>query len=117
MSFRIALLGIYHESNTFVPEATVSADFMNGHYLKGDAIRKEYQTAHNEIGGMMEVMDREGMEIVPVMYASATPGGTISANTYSSLLSNMMDELEKVLPVGTNIEVLSRDRCSNFWNS
>ncbi|HEY1008523.1 MAG TPA: M81 family metallopeptidase [Daejeonella sp.] len=99
MSFRIALLGIYHESNTFVPEATVSADFINGHYLKGDAIRKEYQTAHNEIGGMMEVMDREGMEIVPVMYASATPGGTISANTYSSLLSNMMDELEKVLPV------------------
>ncbi len=99
MSFRIALLGIYHESNTFVPQATVTADFMNGHYLKGEAIRKEYETAHNEIGGMMEVMDREGMEIVPILYASATPGGTISANTYTGLLTTMMEELEKVLPV------------------
>ncbi|MEJ7694411.1 M81 family metallopeptidase [Daejeonella sp.] len=99
MSFRIALLGIYHESNTFVPQATVTADFMNGYYLRGNAIRKEYETAHNEIGGMMEVMDREGMEIVPILYASATPGGTISANTYNDLLTNMMEELEKILPV------------------
>lgn len=99
MSFRIALLGIYHESNTFVPQTTDMADFRNGHYLVGEEIRKEYKTAHNEIGGMMEVMDREGMEIVPIFYASATPGGTISAGTYNELLNTMMEELEKVLPV------------------
>jgi microcystin degradation protein MlrC len=99
MPFRIALLGIYHESNTFVPQATSSADFQSGHYLVGEAIRKEYASAHNEIGGMMEVMDREGMEIVPILYASATPGGTISASTYNGLLNTMMEGLEKVLPV------------------
>ncbi|MBC7757363.1 MAG: M81 family metallopeptidase, partial [Phormidesmis sp. FL-bin-119] len=99
MPFRVALIGIYHESNTFVPQATVTADFRNGHYLRGDAIRKEYQAAHNEIGGMIEVLDREGMEVLPVFYASATPGGTISANTYSELLNTMMADLEKVLPV------------------
>lgn len=99
MSFRIALLGIYHESNTFVPQTTNTADFRNGHYLTGEAIRTEYKTAHNEIGGMMEVMDREGIDIVPVFYASATPGGTISASTYKELLNTMMEKLEKVLPV------------------
>ena len=99
MPFRVALIGIYHESNTFVPQATVTADFRNGHYLTGDAIRKEYQAAHNEIGGMIEVLDREGMEVLPVFYASATPGGTISANTYNELLNTMMADLEKVLPV------------------
>lgn len=99
MSFRIALLGIYHESNTFVPQATIIDDFRNGHYLTGEAIRKEYENAHNEIGGMIEVIDREGMDILPVFYASATPGGTISASTYYELLNPMMAELEKVMPV------------------
>ena len=99
MPFRVALIGIYHESNTFVPQATVTADFRNGHYLTGDAIRKEYQTAHNEIGGMIEVLDREGIEVLPVFYASATPGGTISATTYNELLNTLMADLEKVLPV------------------
>ena len=73
MSFRIALLGIYHESNTFVPQETIIADFRNGKYLIGEAIRKEYQSAHNEISGMLEVLDREGMDAIPILYASATP--------------------------------------------
>lgn len=99
MSFRIALLGIYHESNTFVEKPTTIEDFHNGHYLTGEAIRNEYKDAHHEIGGMLEVMEREGMEVVPVMFAEATPGGTISADTYNELFRVMMDELEKVLPV------------------
>lgn len=92
-------MGIYHESNTFVTKPTVLDDFKNGHYLKGEAIRKEYRDAHNEIGGMLEVMDREGMEVVPLIYASATPGGTISAETYDILLEELLSELDKVLPV------------------
>lgn len=99
MSLRIALLGIYHESNTFVTKPTVIADFQNGHYLKGEAIRREYQEAHHEIGGMIEILDKEGIELVPVMFAEATPGGTISSETYRILLDDMMAELEKVLPV------------------
>lgn len=99
MSYRIALMGIYHESNTFVDKPTVLDDFKNGHYLKGEAIRHEYQAAHNEIGGMLEVMDKEGMEVIPLIYASATPGGTISAETYEHLLNELLEELDKILPV------------------
>ena len=99
MSFRVALLGIYHESNTFVTTPTVLDDFRNGQYLKGEAIRKEYQHAHNEIGGMLEVLDKEGIEAVPLLFASATPGGTIAADTYYFILNEMLSELDKVLPV------------------
>lgn len=99
MPFRVALLGIYHESNTFVIEPTTMVDFHNGHYLKGDAIRAEYQNAHHEIGGMIEVLDRAGMELVPVFFAEATPGGTITSETYKSLRDEMMTTLEEVLPV------------------
>ncbi len=99
MPLKIAILGIYHESNTFVETPTVLADFQKGHYLKGEAIRNEYQHAHHEIGGMLEILDREGLEVIPVMYAEATPGGTISAQTYQVLLQDLMLELEKVFPV------------------
>lgn len=99
MSYRVALLGIYHESNTFIDRPTTLDDFRNGHWLKGNAIRKEYQHAFHEIGGMLEVFDQEGIEVIPVMYAEATPGGTITAATYADLLQEMMEELDKALPV------------------
>ena len=99
MSFRVALLGIYHESNTFVIIPTVLDDFRNGQYLKGESIRKEYQNAHNEIAGMLEVLDKEGIEAIPLLFASATPGGTITAETYNFILNETIELLEKVLPV------------------
>lgn len=99
MPFRVALMGIYHESNTFVPSATTGEDFRRGQYLSGAAIRAEYQEAHHEIGGMLEVLDREGIEVLPILYASATPGGTITAATSDQLLADLCAGLEKVLPV------------------
>jgi len=99
MNKRIALLGIYHESNTFVPEPTTLENFHGGRYLKGQDIVKEYREAHHEIGGMIEIVDKENMELVPVFYAEATPGGTITSETYEALFEDMMKELDRVLPV------------------
>lgn len=96
---RIALLGITHESNTFVKEPTAIEDFKNGHWFMGTDIRKEYTSAFHEIGGMIEVIDAAGMELLPVMYAEATPGGTITAEAYSVLLKEMMLGLENIMPV------------------
>jgi len=99
MNLRVALLGIYHESNTFLEELTTLPDFENGHWLFGQDIIREYKNAHHEIGGMLEVMECEGIEVVPIMYAEATPGGKIASATYSRLLKSMMKALEKNLPV------------------
>lgn len=99
MPLRIALLGIYHESNTFLDGPTSLPDFRKGHWLFGDEITREYRQAYHEIGGMIEVLDQEGFELVPVMYAEATPGGTITSAAYSGLLQKMMESLERVLPV------------------
>lgn len=99
MKKRIALLGIYHESNTFVSEPTTLEDFRGGRYLKGQDIINEYKEAHHEIGGMIEVIDQEKMEMVPVFYAEVTPSGTITAEAYEVLFEDMMKELDNVLPV------------------
>ncbi len=99
MSLRVALLGIYHESNTFLEEPTTLHDFENGHWLFGQDIIKEYRNAHHEIAGMLEVMERQDIEVVPIMYAEATPGGKIASRTYSQLLKSMISALDKNLPV------------------
>jgi microcystin degradation protein MlrC len=99
MPLKIALLGIYHESNTFLESPTTLSDFINGHFLLGDDIVKEYRNAYHEIGGMIEVVSQAGLELIPVMYAEATPGGIISEEAYNTLLQKMIDELGKVLPV------------------
>lgn len=99
MSKRVALLGIYHESNTFVPAPTTLENFQGGRYLMGHDIVKEYKEAHHEIGGMIEVLHQENIELVPVFYAEATPGGTITSDTYGALFEEMMSEFDKILPV------------------
>ncbi|HRE51374.1 MAG TPA: M81 family metallopeptidase [Flavitalea sp.] len=99
MAKRVALLGIQHESNTFIDRRTTLGDFLNGHWLMGEDIRKEYKHAHHEIGGMIESLDEKGIETVCVMYAEATPGGIIESEAFDHLLRVMMTELEKALPV------------------
>jgi microcystin degradation protein MlrC len=98
-SYRVALLGIYHESNTFIETPTTLQDFINGHWLKGEAIRDEYLHAHHEIGGMLEVLDLHSVDVIPIMFAEATPGGKISNSAYELLQRDMMALLQPHLPV------------------
>lgn len=99
MSKRIALLGITHESNSFVKNNTTLENFYQGHFFKGEEIRLEYANAFHEIGGMIEVVENSGMELVPVMYAEATPGGVITSECYEYLINELLVELEKVMPI------------------
>lgn len=99
MKKRIGIVGLYHESNTFAPERTTLTHFQKGRYMKGEDIIKEYREAHHEIGGMIEVLEKEEVEMVPLLYAEATPGGTITSDTYYSLLKDLMTELENALPL------------------
>lgn len=89
MRMRVAILGIYHESNTFLHSKTTLKDFERGHLLEGAAIREEYGDAYHEIGGMLEVLDRSGLEAVPLVFAEATPGGIIEENAARWLMERV----------------------------
>ena len=93
MRGRIALLGLYHESNTFLKTKTSLKDFEKGHLLYGEDIRAEYSEAFHEIGGMLEVLDASAFEPVPLVFAEATPGGTITDDTLQFLFDKISSEL------------------------
>jgi len=94
--FRVALMGIYHESNTFIETQTTLEDFRSGHLLCGQHIADEYADAFHEIGGMLEYCRNNGIEVVPVLYAEATPGGIIRRADYEEIRDRMLDELKKL---------------------
>lgn len=97
---RVGLLGIYHETNTFIESATTLADFRDGYWLESGRIRDEYQGANHEISGLIEVIDSApDMELVPIFYAMATPGGLITRDCYEQLLDRMMQLLDEAGPL------------------
>lgn len=115
MPLRVAILGIYHESNTFFSGTTTLEDFKHGHWLKADAIRLEYEQAHHEIGGMLEVLDEEQVEAVPVMFAEATPGGIVSEEAYTYLLQDMLKALPDAYPLdGCLVVIHGAAVCERF---
>ncbi len=98
-SIRIGLLGIAHESNTFIAKLTTFEDFTKGHLYFGDEIVSEYQNAHHEIGGIIGQFDKSSIEFVPIMYAEATPGGRISSQAADYLMKMMVQSLTDALPL------------------
>ncbi|MEX2235727.1 MAG: M81 family metallopeptidase [Cyclobacteriaceae bacterium] len=98
MRGKVALLGLYHESNTFLTTKTSLKDFEKGHLLYGDKIREEYSEAFHEIGGMLEVLDVSAFEAVPLVFAEATPGGVVTNDTLQYLFEKISFELREKGP-------------------
>lgn len=96
---RIGLLGIAHESNTFIARTTTWQDFVQGHLFFGEEIRSEYHSAHHEVGGIIAGLDQPHISVIPIMYAEATPGGKISDATARKLVTTLIDTLQESLPL------------------
>ncbi|NND09496.1 MAG: M81 family metallopeptidase [Saprospiraceae bacterium] len=95
----IGLLGISHESNTFINQVTNLDNFTGGHLFYGQGIIEEYRDAYHEIGGILEGLDQPQIIIVPIMYAEATPGGMVTGEAASYLVEKLLEELDKVSPL------------------
>ncbi len=96
MKKRIALLGIYHETNTFSKQLTTLAEFRSGFWLEEGAITKEYRSAYHEISGIIEVIESsDEYELVPVFYAYATPSGMVTEDALESILARLWELYDK----------------------
>ncbi len=99
MKKRIALLGIYHETNTFSRQPTTLQHFQTGFWLEGKAILDEYRGAHHEISGIIEVIEGQpGYELVPVFYAYATPSGMVAREAFETILERLLTLFEQYGP-------------------
>lgn len=96
---RVGIVGICHESNTFIPESTTLLHFHRGVFLRGEQIRVHYSKGHHEITGFLEVLDQAGIEAVPLFYAYAPPWGSIKKETCEALWQTLAHSLEDAGPL------------------
>lgn len=88
---RIAVGGIMHESNTFLPLCTGRAEFEKGSLKRGDEIVPAWRDAHHELGGFIEGADRFGFELVPTVMAWATPSGPVDDAAFDAITTELAE--------------------------
>ncbi len=79
---RWAIAEFKTESNTFSPVPIELNDFRNQLLLQGEEILSYYPDKNLEMSGFLEVANAEGAELIPIVAASANPGGKVTNEAY-----------------------------------
>lgn len=90
---RLALLGFFHETNTFAAKPTGYDQFARGGILRGDEIARDHAAAQSTVAGFLEASREPGVEVVPLMFANTEPSGPIAAEAYERLTGELLDLL------------------------
>ncbi len=96
MSFRFAVGGISHETNTYCKHKTEIEEFK---IWRGQQIIDNSSGVRSFIGGMMDAAEELGATLVPVFYTRAQPSGTISRAAYDSMLAELLDGIKQAMPL------------------
>ncbi|MBX3422788.1 MAG: M81 family metallopeptidase, partial [Pirellulaceae bacterium] len=100
---RIGILGLLHESNTFVQQRTTLRHFQDDLYLEGSELVTRLGSSHHEIGGFISGLHQlakdQAIQPVPLMVARATPSGPIAAEALDSLVDHIRALVERNKPL------------------
>jgi microcystin degradation protein MlrC len=96
MTSRVAVLGVWHETNTYAATPTTLDDFAAFELVDGDALVAGNRGVGSVIGGFLDADDV--FELVPCFTASAWPGGTVSAAAFDTILRRALASLEDAAP-------------------
>ncbi len=97
---RIAIGGILHETSTCVDTPTTMQEFeYDRGVIRGPDLMEKFRGTNVCLGGFVDVLEAEGVEIVPLLRASAFPSGLVDANDYASLKNELLQRLAEAGPV------------------
>lgn len=92
---RVAICGLWHETNTFAVPPTTREHF---HVLEGAQIPAALGGTRTPIGGFLDRAAHEGLNIVPTVFAWALPSGTVDAATHDDLAARLVDRTAAARP-------------------
>ncbi len=97
MPQRVALVGVFHETNTFSPVATDRADFARTY--RGRELADAFAGTRTVVGGFIDGARARNLEVVPVFGAYATPAGRVTAAAFAEILGGIANGLRSLPPV------------------
>ena len=91
MAPRVAIVGVFHETNVFAPEPTRWAAFTRRY--RGPELLSAFHRTRTVVGGFLDGARERGWEVVPVFGAYATPSGTLTRSAFDALETALRQEL------------------------
>jgi microcystin degradation protein MlrC len=99
---KIAVTGLFHETNSFAPGMTEVNDF-SGEWVSGnDYFLQRYEHTRTSMGGVIDAAHAEQAQLECGLYVAATPSGMVSKEAVERLL----DEVVASVDVGADGIVL-----------
>ncbi len=89
----VALLGLFHETNTYASGLTTLSDFEEFELLEGKALIEANRDSGSVIGGFL---DETGFRFAPCLAASAWPGGPVSSDAWQHILERSRSAIDRV---------------------
>ncbi|WP_018326231.1 M81 family metallopeptidase, partial [Rhizobium giardinii] len=96
MTFKLAVGGIEHETNTFRLEDAKLSEF---DVVRGDGLIIKHKGVRSYVGGMLDAATRLGATVVPTLHADDEPSGIIAADAYARMVDDLLSDIEKALPL------------------
>jgi len=100
---RVAVGGFLHETNTFAPTKATYEAFVHGggwpRMQLGADILKVHRRINVGLAGFIEVAGGEGWELVPTIFAAATPSAHVTRDAYERIATVLIDGIASAGPL------------------
>ncbi|RMC35305.1 M81 family metallopeptidase [Paracoccus alkanivorans] len=102
-SFRIAVAGFVHESNSFAPSpADIDAFRHGGGYLplsRGAEILQRARNVNLPVAGAISFGEAAGWQLLPLLWAGAVPSAPVTLQCYTTITDEIIQRLRDAMPV------------------
>lgn len=96
---RVALGGIYHESNTFFSQPMTIESFAESQLHRDEEILTKWRGTCSEMAGFLEGARRFQFEAIPTLMAWGMPSGILTDETLEVLLNDLISRLQAAGPL------------------
>lgn len=98
MTQRILVAGFRHETNTFSKLATDLAAYHARDLYYGEDIVSQFSGTRTEIAAIVDVAKSFRWDLIPVVYADATPSGKVTREVFDHVAGTLLKALEQEGP-------------------
>jgi len=95
VKLRAVVAMMEHETNTFSPVPTPLLRFGSPSVPRGREAYRLYKGTGTGMGGLLDVAESAGMEIVTPIAANAAPSGPVEANAYTVICDAICDAIRR----------------------
>jgi microcystin degradation protein MlrC len=88
---RIVTGTISHETNVLSKILTDLEKFRRRRLFYGEEVFDYFRGTRTPVGGLMDGCARHGFELIPTVFASATPSGKVTAEAFDTLLGQILE--------------------------